>query len=638
MRPASLPFYNWAVTQNSLQSRSDTPPSSISQGTTAMFYRSVPIVAVAILALMSFAQAAPVQLVRDGIPQGIIIIAADAPDSVQFAAKELQTHVEKMSGASLPIRVEGERVEKSLPVVVSLGTTDFSARNHVTPEGLAPDGFRIREAGGAMIIVGKDHIGPPLGDRRGRLIRTYNKRLKINAHGETGTQFGVYSFLRDQGVRWYMPGDMGLVLPRRKDVFFDGKAVEDAPHYTYRRLYGFDFNADPEAAIWYKRVGYGSVRYINLNHNFTNWAKRFADTHPEYFAVIDGKPHFETVKDKNRVILNYTEPGVFDQVIADADAYFSENPEEPLFPVVPNDSHLAHDDRAETLKYIHEPEYSPGWLSDLVWGFVNKVAKQVHKRHPGKEVGSLAYTYEFDAPTMLEQFSPNVVVMHCRYRLKFWDEKYKQHVWDNLQSYTDLGPSRQYVWEYYHLRPYNKNLEWVPFLAPRLIAADIKALKGISSGEFIQANQVKDSKKLVNAGYYHLNLYVTARALWDPDLDIEVLLGEYNRLYYGPASGPMSKFWNRLEEVWMTQNKDSGMIKPTPPKIKYRKSKQQWIYYWTEVYTVDVVDELLGYLDEAAALAKDSQPYAQHVAFMRSQFAPMRPMAHRMSGKRSAIW
>lgn len=593
----------------------------------------VPIIATTILVLAPSVASTRVALVRDGAPKGVILVAADAPDSVRFAAKELQSHIKKMSGALLPLQVEGKTSDKNLPVVVSLGTTAFAVRNHVTPDKLSPDGFRIREAGGAMIIVGKDHIGPPLGDRFGRLRWTYNNKLKINAHGQTGTQFGVYRFLRDQGIRWYMPGEMGLVIPERKDIVYDGKAVEDAPYYIYRTLHGFSFNEDPEAAVWYKRVGYGTVRYVNLNHSFTDWGQRFADTHPEYFAVIDGKPHLETVHNKKRVIINYTEPGVLDQVLADADTYFSKNPAEPLFGVMPNDSHSNHDKRPETLKYITQDKYSPGWLSDLVWGFVNKVAHEVHERHPGKEVGSIAYAYQFAAPTMIERFAPNVVVMHARRRNRFWDEEYKQHVWDNLKAYTKLGPSRQYVWEYYNLRSSrHKILEWVPFVMPRIIASDLNALKGLSSGEFIQAKQSWNSRKLIKPGYFHLNLYVTARALWNPDLDIEALLDEYNRLYYGPAAGPMTRFWNRLEEIWMSQSKSVvEMVKEIRRPDRYRESRLPRSYYWSDVYTAEVVDELFVYLNEAAVLAKDNPPYDQRVSFMRSQFTPMQEMARRYS-------
>ena len=494
---------------------------------------------------------ASVVLIEDGKPNGGILIPANAPDSVEFAAKELQLHLEEMSGAHLPILVEGQNPYQRF--IVSLGETNFASANMLTSSRLQSDGFLIQEIGNVMVILGKDYHGPPLGDRNGNLRLSFNKKLKINAHGETGTQFGVYRFLHDQGVRWYFPGRMGMVLPKQSRVTYDGVSIKDSPYFPYRRLHGFTFNDDPEAAIWYKRIGYGTPPYLNINHSFTDWAKRFSSSHPEYFATIDGQPHFKTVREKNRVILNFTDPGVLRQVLADGETYFLKNPEETLFAVVPNDSHVKHDETENTLKRITQPKYSPGWLSDLVWGFVNEVAHNLAKNQPGKEVGSLAYAYQFVAPTNIEKFEENVVVMHCRYRRNFWNPEYKEFVWKNLNAYTALKPARQYIWEYYNLRSRRENLQYVPFVMPRIIAEDINALKGISSGEFIQATQSSSSTKLVNPAYYHVNLYVTAKFLWNPDADVDALLDEYYKLYYGPAEQPMRLFWEKLEELWTTQ-------------------------------------------------------------------------------------
>ena len=570
---------------------------------------------------------ASVKIIDNGVPQGVILITPNAPDSVQFAADELQQHLYKMTGAQIDIRIEVNNDNKNAPVIISLGETEFALKHGVSSKGLPPDGFRIREAGGAMVITGKDHKGLPLGDRRGRLKWTYNKRLKINAHGETGTQFGVYRFLRDQGIRWYMPGEIGLIVPSKKNVVFNSESIEDAPQFTYRVLQGFSFDEDPEAAIWYKRIGYGSIRYVNLNHSFTDWAKKFSNTHPEYFAKINGKYHFKIVHDKKRVSLNYTEPGVLDQVVTDAGKYFSKNKGEPLFAIVPNDSHHEHDESPGTLRYITREKYSPGWLSDLVWGFVNKAAAEVHERYPGKKVGSLAYTYQFDAPTLIEKFSPNVVVMHCRRRSQFWDEDYKQYVQNNLLEFTKLGPSEQYIWEYYNLRSRDEKLQWVPFIMPRTIASDIYALKGISSGEFIQAKQSKSSWKLVHPGLYHLNLYVTGRFLWNPDLNVEELLDEYYKLYYGEAAQPMSQFWNQLEKIWASQNKNLEMVKPIGPKERYLERKGLPKYYWKEVYSSEVVKELFKHLDNAKKMVEDNAVYNERVSFIYAEFEPMVKMA-----------
>jgi len=46
---------------------------------------------------------APFVLARDGQPQATIVVARDATRVAAFAARELQYHVERITGAPLPI-------------------------------------------------------------------------------------------------------------------------------------------------------------------------------------------------------------------------------------------------------------------------------------------------------------------------------------------------------------------------------------------------------------------------------------------------------------------------------------------------------------------------------------------------------
>ena len=137
--------------------------------------------------------------------------------------------------------------------------------------------------------------------------------------------------------------------------------------------------------------------------------------------------------------------------------------------------------------------------------------------------------------------------------------------------------------------------------------------------------------QLINPGFFHLNLFVTAKALWNPDLDIEALLNDYYETYYGPAAPDMRLFWGRLEEVWATQERGHDHMKPMPPRRRAKLRQREWHYYWSSLYTVDVVDELLGYLDEALLSAKPVREYSERIKFMRSQFYPMRSMAQKFA-------
>ena len=561
--------------------------------------------------------AGEVVLVRDGVAAGSILVEADAPDSTRHAARELRDHLRKMSGAELVV----EEAEATGAVCVSLGKTGLAAMHGVSDEGLGPDGFRIRAVEGTMVIVGRDYRGRVLGGRRGRTRNTYCRELKINAYGETGTLFGAYHFLRSQGCRWYLPGEIGEVIPRKSTVIYDGVAVTDAPHSVYRYIHGFDFNQDPEAVLWWKRIGCGAVRYVNLNHSFTHWWGAYAETNPEYFAVIDGKRHCETVKDRSRVLICYSDSGTLSTKVREAGDYFAKNPDEPLFAVVPNDSNTRACECAGCqLLAPGQPRREPDYLNELVWDFVVRVAREVQETHPGKLVGSLAYACQKAPPARIETLPPNVAVMLCKQRLGYWHPAKKRQDWDHIRGWLARKPAEFYVWEYYNMRRgARKGLVHVPDMAMRTIAADIRALKGLSRGEFVEAESMTPNFQMVKRGMAHLNLYVTIRCLWDPDLDVEALLRDYYGSMYGPAAAPMGRFFDGLERLWMAHG---GMVEQSPDVPKAARP-------WHDLYPFDKVAELFSCMDDAERLAVGKPPYDRRVAYMRSEFQPVYDLSRR---------
>ena len=115
------------------------------------------ILAIALVTLAAPAWAAnPFTLVADARAKAQIVTGDDAPETVQFAARELQTFVAKMSGAELPIAA---RAAAGVPAI-RLGP---AARAVLPPDvlkGIRRDGYVISLAQGDLCIVGLDDAGP----------------------------------------------------------------------------------------------------------------------------------------------------------------------------------------------------------------------------------------------------------------------------------------------------------------------------------------------------------------------------------------------------------------------------------------------------------------------------------------------
>src|SRR6185295_11887091 len=49
-----------------------------------------------------------------------------------------------------------------------------------------------------------------------------------------GTEFAVYEFLERQGVRWYMPGEFGELVPKQNTIRFADATIRQKPDFALR--------------------------------------------------------------------------------------------------------------------------------------------------------------------------------------------------------------------------------------------------------------------------------------------------------------------------------------------------------------------------------------------------------------------
>ena len=190
----------------------------------------------AILALgaMSALAQGSLTLVQDGTPNASIVVAPNAPNTVTRAATELRNTIKRSTGAELPILV-GERPTAGHSVF--LGESAFTRELGISVQGVKPDGYRWQTGPDWLVIVGRDHGGGVVHGMRNpwNPHEVYNHELKLGAFGEAGTLYGAYHFLeRFLGVRWYMPGDLGTVIPRHRSVSIPFLNVTQEPDFEYR--------------------------------------------------------------------------------------------------------------------------------------------------------------------------------------------------------------------------------------------------------------------------------------------------------------------------------------------------------------------------------------------------------------------
>ena len=377
-------------------------------------------------------------LVRDGKPRSVIFVEKQAPDSVRHAARELQEHVAKASGVTLPIQDSAENPAPRT-IGIYLGETKTAKALGVDFANLKSDAFRIIAQDHLLVIAGRDYRGPPVFGLRNpwRLNEVYNSKLKLGAFGEAGTLNGVYHFLEQYcGVRWYMPGDLGTVIPHQPTIRVPVMDETVAPDYEYRYPWLCNFEDSPEDALWYRRLRFGAACPVQIIHSFGELAK-CKDQHPEYFALIGGGRDFGGRSclggGANLCLSN---PAVADQWVKEICQYFDQHPEQKYFPLAPEDGMVKVCECPKCQAQVVPSLGDTGKFSDYVWTFVNTVAKGVAAKHPHRYVGCLAYESYLEPPSRLETLQPNVAVILCKSRGAFSNPEYQKRIYRSVKEWS----------------------------------------------------------------------------------------------------------------------------------------------------------------------------------------------------------
>jgi len=360
-------------------------------------------VAAIALAIVCTIPAYALNLTVDGAADCVILLPDEPLEIQRFAAEELQSHLQAMSGAEVAIRPESERpIDMGCRIYV--GPTSAAAAAGIDVEGLEPEAIRILTVRDDLFILGGDRIGP--GDRDD----------PRSANNQMGTLYAVYDFLEDQlGVHWLWPGETGTVIPDTPTISIGQIDIHEVPQIKQRKLRftirstvlngiekstgPLDWSAVPELQRdeqqWLMHMRMGRSLFINYGHAFTKWYEQYGEEHPEYFALYDGA---RTSRNPERVKMCVSEPALWDAIVADWKTRWEENPvAHQTLNACENDGEGFCECDACTAwdvpDYVEQtPEGPRVVLSDRYAKFWNEIAKRVAEVDPDAYVAVYAYS------------------------------------------------------------------------------------------------------------------------------------------------------------------------------------------------------------------------------------------------------
>ncbi len=448
-----------------------------------------------------------------------IVISEDAIPSEKYAAEEFQHWFEEATGYTLSIANEPPQEERN----VFIGSSDAMRQSNA--------GFIVSD----------------LGDEDLR-IRIREDNLAIAGGRPRGTLYGVYEFLeRYLDVRFLTPDHTYVPDPDwRISWRIPCKEITYRPPFEFRWSF-YSVNADHHDFAARLRVNTtpteekygGKCPQELINHTFHHWlpVEEYGESHPEYFAFVDGERKLDVGGGGPQLCV--THPEVIEIVAEAVIEELHQNPDRKNISVSQNDN--AEYCRCERCEKINQREGTP-MGSNLA--FVNAVAERVEKEHPDVKVGTLAYWYTRKPPKNIKP-RDNVQIQLCSiecstlYPINDPQSVKNRAFCNDMNRWSEICDDI-WIWNYNTAF----NMYDMPFPNLRAIGPNVKYfLKNNAKGVFMQANGNGHSGEMSD-----LRNYVMARLLWNPSLDGWELVEEFCHLHYKSAAQTILDYLSDLHD------------------------------------------------------------------------------------------
>ncbi len=377
-------------------------------------------------------------------------------------------------------------------------------------------------------------------------IKITKQSIAILGGRPRGTLYGVYEFLeRYLGVRFltadftYFPAQAHKrKLPIEQFIYHPPFNFRWPYYGQVRKNHLFAARLRVNTTPVEDSLGGKSAQQL-INHSFRKQipVQKYGKTHPEYFALINGKRVLDMWGGGPEPCVS--NPQVMDIVTRAVLQEIEEHPEYSNYSVSQNDNNAYC--QCDSCSAINQREESP---MGAQLRFVNEIARRVAEVYPQKKIGTLSYWYTRKPPKHLKP-AKNV-------QIQFADiEACRVHPIDdpncpkNRSVLRDLlgwlqKTDQLYMWTYMtDFRYYD-----LPFPNFNTIGHNIRfyAEHGVK-GVFAQAHGNSTVGDLSD-----LRVYVTARCLWNPQRDLWQEVKEFCRLYYGKAAPAILEYVNFIQK------------------------------------------------------------------------------------------
>lgn len=476
------------------------------------------------------ASAAPVVLVERGQARAQIVVAVDVmtdnlkpgkpltPQETEAekqrqrlreSVKDLALYLEKIGGAAVPI-VTAQPAPNAKPVSILIGSLAAEKFGAVNAHAPFRQGFRY--------VVSAQTVG-------------------LFGESDLATSYAIYELLDRLGCRWYMPSDLGEVIPQLTTIALDEVDIASKPGTIYRGIWYCD-------DAYRRRNRHGGL-LLSAGHGLEGWiTPEQRKEHPEWVGEVGGKPHPRRLKWSIPAVAD----AMADNIIASLDKSY-----QPSITLSPDDG-IDFDESAQD-KAIDAGDFDTTSqsvsLTDRLLVLCNRVADRVTKKYPDVLFGVLAYG-PTTRPPVRERVHPNIVPQLAPITYSRAHPMTDDAVPDNKQFRALVEgwgkASKQtsvYFYGWFLAEPVAPN--------PMIVKWGVDAPIVLANGcQFWQPETMPNFETSLHA------LYLGCRLAWNPQLKPSDVIDELHQKFYGRAAQAMARYWTFIDDVWTKTADYSG--------------------------------------------------------------------------------
>ena len=380
------------------------------------------------------------------------------------------------------------------------------------------------------------------------------------------------------GVRWLWPGATGTVTPRAVAVSWPAGTQRFEPDWYWRRIWlGGAFWQEDDATFaelkvarvrpatfealhqWQRRNRLGGLQIADGHR----WAQIcsplvYGKTHPEYFALVDGKRDTEYYDGKHKNQPCTSNPEVIKLVAEYLAAQFDARPELDGFSFAVNDGHgfcecdacraidawaradtHEEDDldrtTTETIPFAGDGRHVS--ITDRMLRFANEVAARVAEVYPDKLLMVLIYS-QYRNPPKRVRLRRNVLAQFCTASWSHAKRSIHDHEIRTLRGLAAFTRQRG-IYDYF--------INGANGTFPRGFA---RVFHGCLRDYYDAGCRCFATQAGLDFATNGFAYYLAARSLWDMSTGFEEILDDYCRHGFGPAAATIRRYLCAFFDRW----------------------------------------------------------------------------------------